>query len=172
VPTAGPTNVSEVPAVSVLYHQEGLFCVRRLAPPKSVAQLRFNDTQLTCDKNRLRTADSVKVCHSPILHLRSNESTQLTERGFFVWQWAKVYRRTPKHKQLVCKLSIVMTDVSFWNWSVRKEIAAQQVTCCWRLESTITCLHIPDLPAAFWYHAMGFFFLVRRWWRSVVSEVR
>jgi len=83
VPTASPTNFSEVPAVSVLYHKTGLFCVRRLAPPTSIAQLSFNDRQLTCDKSRRRTAYSVKVCHSPILHLRSRESTQLPERGFF-----------------------------------------------------------------------------------------
>jgi len=90
--------------IRLVYHKTGLFCVRRLAPPRSIGQLRFNDRQLTCDKSRLRTADSVKVCHSPILHLRSKESTHLTERGFFlVWYCAKVYRLTPKYKDVVYK---------------------------------------------------------------------
>jgi hypothetical protein len=102
VPGAGPTNVSEVPAVSVFYHKMGLFCVRRLASPTSIAQLRFNDKQLTCDKWRLRTAGSVKVCHCTSVHLRSTETTQLTERVFFFFMAIRE-GLTPKHKHVVYK---------------------------------------------------------------------
>jgi hypothetical protein len=45
----------------------------------------------------------------------------LQTRFFFVRQCANVYRLTPKHQQAVHKWSIVMTEVSFWNWSVRKK---------------------------------------------------
>lgn len=110
-------------------------------------------TRADCGRPSQWKCATAPVCTCAVRKAHSSQNA-----FFFLYGNArKVYRLTPKHKHVVYKWSIVMTDVSFWNWSVRKEMGAQQVTCCWRLESTMTRLHIPNLPAAFWYHAMVFF---------------
>jgi hypothetical protein len=134
---------------------------------RPIAQLRFNDRQLTSDKSRLRTQWKCATARVCICAVRQAHS--LKERGFFfVWQCAKVYRLSPKHKHVVYKGSIVMTDVSFWNCSVRKEMTAQQVICC--LKARIhhnTSAHTSPTRSVL-ISRYGFFLL----WRSVVCEVR
>jgi hypothetical protein len=95
--------------------------------------------QLTCDKFRLRTADSVKVCHSASVHLRSKEYIQLTNTVFFLVWYGNARTFTGLLLNISsCLQMIHCNDISkLLKLARTQKMAAQQVTCCWRLQSLV-----------------------------------
>ena len=173
-PTAGPTNCIRLVPQRRDYFMCGDWHHRSQSRNCVLMTGNWLATRADCGRPTQWKCATARFCTCAVRTAHSSQNAGFF--FFFVWQCAKVYRLTPKHKYVVYKWSIVMTDVSFWNWSVRKEIAAQRVICCSRPESTITRLHIPDLSAEQRFAIMLCFFFSAKlvtqccFWSAVTTE--